>query len=122
MWRIFFDRKMAELLTNDHPEKQNPGLSLAENIDVEQYKIKVFLCSYLLILKILSATLFSDPTTAILTLLLQTATCDPLKSYRKPPKTIKFLRIFAAANEESTQENIDQSQQKNFYILLYTSI
>jgi hypothetical protein len=42
------------------------------------------------------------------------ATCDSVKSYRKLPVTSAFLHIFPPANKRSAQENIDQSQKKEF--------
>jgi hypothetical protein len=70
-------------------KKQNPGLSLAENIVVEQYKIKVFLLNYLLILKILSVTIFSDPTTTIFGPEIANSR-KPLKSSESPPGPLNF--------------------------------
>ncbi len=45
---------------------------------------------------------------------LQEAAYDSVKSNRKPPVTIYFLRIFPAANERSALENIDQSQSREY--------
>ncbi len=73
--------------------------------------------NYLLILKIVPVTSFKDSKAAILTMKkwLQEVACDSVKSYRKPPVTNKFLRIFFAANERSALENIDQSQRKEIW-------
>jgi hypothetical protein len=57
----------------------------------EKIKLKISACSlenYLLILKLFQVNRFKDPKAAILPLkMLQEATCDSAKSYRKPALT-----------------------------------
>jgi hypothetical protein len=101
-------------------KNRTPDLSLAENNVVGQYKIKVFLWNYLLILKILSATLFSDPTTFILTLLLQTG--SRLWSSKIIPKAAQDNYIFA--HFRCSQWGVDAGEYWPIPTkeLLYTSI
>ncbi len=76
-----------------------------------QKNFVLLLWNCLLILKILPVTCFKYPEAAILTF--TESLCDSVKSYRKLPVT--FLHIFPAANKRSAQENIDQSQKKEFW-------
>jgi hypothetical protein len=68
----------------------------------------------LLILKIIPVTRFKDHKAAILTLkvLIQEATFDSVKSYRKPHGTVNSCS-FSLQPMRLTQENIDKSQQGN---------
>ena len=83
---------------------------------VEKLQINVFasINHYFLIWKILSVTLLRDSAAAIFDSekkgLVQAATCEPVKLYRKPPATCKFWCIFTAAKYRSTLENINQLQ------------
>ncbi len=96
-----------------------PYMEIYERKNWWKNQIQSFTCllfwNYLQILK--SSPITRVPASKILTLkILTERACDSLKSYRKPPVTSYFLRIFPAANERSALKAIDHREdfQKAF--------
>ncbi len=76
----------------------------------------LLLWNYLLVLKILSVTLFKDSKAAIFTLkFLQETVCDSCKIILEAACDKLVLAIFPEANEGSTVDNSNQSQRRELW-------